>query len=471
MIPTFKFIFLIVSFFVIGDVVLRLGLRMKFYKNITARVSLAYGVGVGTLTLLIFYISYLGGTLRFRNIVLLSSVFLLIFLYDILKNFRFSGLTNNAQAYGLLPRGLRFFFLVVIITVMSMIIFRALFLPMHLPDDRAQWGLKGKIFYYESTVYAPDFYEREPFRLIYHASYPPLIPLVESFFYSACGNMNDYLVKTPFPLFFGALLLFFYYAQRYYASRLHSLMFTTVMVLLPSFISDCESNPSSGYADIAETFYYFAAAAFVFFWIQERKKENLLLSAILITFAVFTKQEGIFLWGGMLGGGLFTLFMIDKKFTKDTVHFLLCFVGLPTLLLLPWFHYNRLFEIPVFERNFQLSFFSWTYLQGQLFRIPLIMQAFFNTCFSPLRKGILCSLFLISIMLFLKKSFSFTRLFFLILIAYNLIALFTATLVYPHTWWTHFLHYMYRHLMINIPLVLYFMSCQLHHSRLCLSRY
>jgi hypothetical protein len=211
---------------------------------------------------------------------------------------------------------------------------------MHLGDDRAQWGMKAKMIYYEKTVYLESLFDSD--RLHLHAGYPFLTPLVQASFFTALDTTDDELAKLPFAMYFISLLLFFYAAQRRFAPHRPALLFTAMLAVLPSFIQDVLGNPASGYADVPLAFYYCIAVWALLNWFEDRQRHHLVLAAVFSVFALYTKQEGLFLWAFMLfGGSIFLAADRARLSRKDFMPFLIFFILLPLVLLLPWLIYQR----------------------------------------------------------------------------------------------------------------------------------
>jgi len=466
MVSLFKYCYLIVAIFVCGDVVNSICFKDKSKSSLPLRFSIAYGLGTGTLGLLIFYLSYLGGTINFKNAFFLSLPFIAYFIYSTIKDskdFQMSIVIIKSFKDTFRKGMLDYFFLVLIIVSISIIIFRALYLPKHMADDRAQWGIKAKILYHEGTIYADDFFD--PSRVMYHARYPFLVPLLESFFYGALGEMNDSLVKIPFPLFFIALVLFFYASQRRFSNNRHALMFTSMMSVLPIFIRDIRGNPASGYADFPLTFYYTISAFSLLFWIEDHKREDLLMATICIIFSIFTKREGVLLWAIAIFGLLLYFLLKQNETLSKKVLLGGIFIVVPLIFLLPWFHFSSTVNRGPWEKDFQLSYLTYEYIHSHLYRVPVIMKAFLEMLFTPHYFNVIWILFFITIAFSFKDSFCFPQAFLLLLVILNIASLLFAIVVYPWFWWGNFLHDMPRLLMINVPLMIYALSFQFHRGK------
>lgn len=430
------------------------------------RCSIAYALGTGTVTLLLFYFSYLGGTINFRNAFFLSLPFVIHFIYCFLKKSQRRVVTYAPFPTAVSKGIIDYFFWAFIVTSLCIILFRTLLLPMHLADEIAQWGIKAKILYCEGTIYAQDFFD--PSRLIYHASYPFLVPLLESILFCAMGEMNDHLVKLPFPLFFIALLLFFYSSQKRWSTGRHALVFTTVMAVLPIFISNIHGNPSSGYADIPLTLYYTISVISLFFWISENSMEDLLLATACMTFAIFTKKEGLILWSIVI---LVAAISLPIKKGKGGLGRRILLAGtfglVPLIMMLPWFHFYSTMHISPWEKDFQLSCLCYGQICESLYRVPILLKSLLSVLFAPHYFNFLWILFIATIVLNFKASFSYPQTFLLLVLLINMSVLCFAIVIYPWYWWGNFLYDLPRLMMVNIPIAIYFISCQLYKSKRC----
>lgn len=463
MISLFKCCYLLAVIFISGDVINTICFKDKFKSSLLLRFSIAYALGTGALGLVMFYFSYLGGSINFKNIFFLSLAFVACFIYYSIKVPKNDMTKIKSQNFNLRKGILDYFFIALIIASLSIITFRALYLPMHLTDDRAQWGIKAKILYHEGTIHAHDFFDHS--RVMYHASYPFLVPLIESLFYGAIGEMNDCLVKIPFPLFFAFLLLFFYASQRRFSTNRHALMFTSMLAVLPIFLRDINGNPSSGFADVPLAFYYTISVISLFLWIKERRREDLLMATICITFSIFTKREGIILWIITATVTLFFLFLREGKKLQNRVLLGGIFAVAPFIILLPWFHFSSTFDPSPWEKDFELSYLTYTHIHSHLHRLPLIVKSFLKTPFSLHYYNIIWIIFLVTTVLSLKDALYFPQVFLLLLLVSNLSSLFVAILVYPWPWWGNFLYDLPRLSIINVPLTMYVISYQFHRGK------
>ena len=329
---------------------------------------------------------------------------------------------------------------------------------MHLPDDRAQWGLKAKMIYYEKTISLEALFEPE--RLQLHLEYPFLLPLLEAGFFAVMGEMNDRLVKLPFAVYFVCLLLFFYAAQKGFASHRHALLFTGMIAVLPSFIQDALGNPSSGYADVPLAFYYFIAVVGLINWLNRTQWQDLILAAVFITFAMFTKQEGLYLWAFMVAAGLMLLATDPAKRSRSRYMAFTAFIFVPLIALTPWFYFKSTFILSRWEIDWNPAQFTPAYISENLYRAGPILAAMRNNFFSATHWNWLWIIFFCLLILYPRKSLKFSHAAVPMLVLCNVVAVFVAIVLYPWFWWQNFIGDMHRVLLLNIPLISFYISFQ-----------
>ena len=447
----------IVVILIIGETTNRLLFKNSFNKHFLLRICLAYGLGTGVFSLILFYLMYAGLPLSASIIFFIAAVFAAVFVFNMKHLFSSKPCLKTSYIFLLKQESIRDYFLIFIIVIsLALIFFKALFLPMHLPDDRAQWGLKAKILYHEKTIYAESF--NDPNRVQLHSGYPFLVPILEASLFSLMKNTDDRTVRIFFPLYFLGLLFFMYSSQRRYASHRHSLLFTAMFSVLPVFIQDVNGNPSSGYADIPLAFYYTVFVISIFNWFESKRLQDLMLAIVFVIFAIFTKQEGLVLWLASAVGILLKILFENKNDILNRYKHLMLYIFLPFVFLIPWFYFKSSLSLSPWEKDWNLTYFSLSYLSSHLDRIPLIFARLAEVCFSTKYWNILWIIFFAVIIFRPKVAFRFPLLFILLLIFFNLSSLLGAVFLYPWKWWPNFLFDMPRLFIFNIPLIIFFIS-------------
>jgi hypothetical protein len=467
MFVTGKLIYIAILIFCAGDLLNALLFKTTFRENGALRFALAYGLGVGMVTLLMFYFSCAGVGLTFVSVVLFTMPVIPLCLYYCLIRYPVASACMRfpQKNTGSVSRCISSFCILCIASAVTIVFFRALFLPMHLGDDMVQWCIRAKIIFHTSTVFAEEFFE--PYRVLYHVHYPVMIPLLESLFFMALGEADDILVKFPFPVFFAALLAFFYAAQRRFTSHRHALLFTAMLAVVPVFIHDVRGNPSSGYADVPLSFFYFIAVVSLLFWMEFRLRNDLLLAILAISFAIFTKKEGTILWFMLTGFAALLTIVKDRRISRDVVLFIAGFGLVPALVNMPWSYVKTcLLPISTWEQDFGLANFTIGFMCDKLPRIPVLFDSLWRTMFSLRSYNVLWVLFFFSTVLAWRRCIVLPHMLIPILIFVNVASVLAASFLYPHWWWGNFPGDMPRLLMFNTPLLAYFISLQAHSANI-----
>lgn len=446
--------------FLIGDSTNSLIFQERFKRPWAARISLAYGLGTGTLGLLLFYLCYAGLPATLGTILVIFLPFAGIFTYTCLRGVKKPRLGLQKIKRFRKYRPLDCLLFLVIALCLTIIFCRTLLLPMHLSDDRAQWGLKAKMIHQEQTVSLEALFE--PDRLQIHLAYPFLIPLLEAGFFSTMGEVNDRLVKLPFAVYFMCLLLLFYAAQKDFASHRHALLFTAMLAVLPSFIQDVLGNPSSGYADVPLAFYYFIAVVGFLNWLDRAQWQDLILATVFITFAMFTKQEGMYLWALMVAAGLVLLTADPARRGRRKVMTFTAFILVPLLALSPWLYFKSTFILSLWEKDWSPAQLTPAYISANLCRVGPILKALQKNFFTATHWNWLWIIFFCLLVLYPRRSFKMPHGAIPMLVLGNICAVFMAVLLYPWPWWGNFLGDMHRVLLLNIPLIALYCSLQAH---------
>ena len=177
---------------------------------------------------------------------------------------------------------------------------------------------------------------------------------------------------------------------------------------------------------------------------------------------MFTKQEGFYLWIFMVMIGLLLLILDSSSRSKKSFLTFMLFIFVPLIFLIPWFSFKSTFVLSKYEKDWSLSQFSYAYIETKLHRIKSILRVMKNTFFIRIGWNIIWIIFFSILIIFPKRNFKIPIIALPLLIFINIIAVFTATLLYPWYWWGTFLASMHRLLMLNIPLIIYFISSQLY---------
>jgi hypothetical protein len=279
------------------------------------------------------------------------------------------------------------------------------------------------------------------------------------------GEINDKMVRLPFPLFFISLLCFFYAIQKEYASHRHALFFTCMLAILPPFIKDMHGSPSTGYADIPLTLYYTIATIELVNWVKHNRKSDLILAALFIGFAIFTKREGMILWVILTFMIAIYLGITAGRTRTYKLTYLCVFIVLPLIMLIPWFHFSNTLHLPPWEKDWSLSYLKPDHISSHFYRGSFILQELMKNFFTTRDWSVLWIIFFLLPIFSPKKIFAFPQAIILLIVCMNILALVLAIFINPWDWWRGSLYDMHRSLVVNIPLVMYIISWEFHRCK------
>ncbi len=241
-------------------------------------------------------------------------------------------------------------------------------------DAYQTWFFKANVFFKDRGVLASFF--KTP---LVHPDYPLLVPLSAAWVYTCLGYVNDVLVRAIYPVQYLALLLIFYYFVKRFSSVRTALVFSALLSLtpiimvhgagLPVRIGELYTGDLVGYADLTLSIYFLAAAGFFYLYATEGKKSQLVLAALFLGLAAWTKDEGtVFaLFGGLM---VMAHMAIAGKKSEAGWKEVLLFIVILSLTAGPWAVYKAALNLPgEYERTAGLATFI-----NNLNRLPAILR-------------------------------------------------------------------------------------------------
>jgi Dolichyl-phosphate-mannose-protein mannosyltransferase len=290
---------------------------------------MAYGMGIGGISLLMFIFYFLN--IKF-SIVTIIAPWIALFIFNMAMALRGgSKAVRDKLSQDKTRSAITVFLSFAISLEVFYAFFRALIKPIESYDAVAIYAIKAKIFYLAHSIPA-DYFTRIS-GLYPHPDYPLSIPLAETFIYTFLGTFNDQLVKVIFPLFFVGILGMLYFAVRRFASRAYALLFTFLLASIPQF----NSYAANAYQDLPLAYYYFTSAIFLFKWIEDRDRfQYLLVSAIMAGLAGWTKNEGM-LYCIINCVVIMSFALLDIRGRSwRTVRSLALYLSIIFVIMLPW---------------------------------------------------------------------------------------------------------------------------------------
>jgi uncharacterized membrane protein YidH (DUF202 family) len=374
-------------------------------------IPISFGLGLGLLPFMLFYLSFAGIKLSNSNFIILLSFFSII--STILMLIRFSQAKKiSSPKTKLTIKDLNnpFMFVMVLIIIFAILFsfFYSLSKPINTYDALFHWAYKAKILYYERSVNTPSFTEMfdTVVRLNTHPDYPLLVSFLEFHICTIIGKYDDRLAKVIFPFFFLLTILFFWQFNRSFYPLEYRILSIVFFVTIPFFYIQRITDPFvpgtnniilGGNAELPLIFFYLVQIIHLFKWIKNGGFSNLFIAGLFSAFASFTKNEGT----GLLAMSFLALIVIVLLYFKGTrkKRLLCCFsyLLLSLLMLIPWLihhsylphigeNYPQQLKINIFLANLQrlptiilkiISEFSKIYLWGFLW-ILFFLLTFLN---------------------------------------------------------------------------------------------
>jgi hypothetical protein len=152
------------------------------------------------------------------------------------------------------------------------------------------WALKARVVFVDGGV--PRAYLADLSRQWSHLDYPWLLPLAEAWMYFVAGEVRPALAKVLFPGFFGCLVLLFYCGMRRDHSRPTSLFFAGSVGIVPHI----HFWSPVGYADIVVGLYWLGSVLYLYHWLRAGAHRDLVAAAAFAALGAWTKNEGAVYW-------------------------------------------------------------------------------------------------------------------------------------------------------------------------------
>lgn len=362
-------------------------------------IALSYVVGLGlvTMEMLLFY--FLKVPLSPTRILIPFAV--LLFINAVVNIFVFpNGFAKKPCCKKDEGRSgvMAIFLMVGIAFEVAYAFFRALIKPIESYDAIAIYAVKAKMLYLSKAINSEFFIAIKAFP---HPDYPLNIPFAETFLYMCMRDLDDVMVKAIFPLFFTAALAILYYAIRRFATKTYALVFVFILATIPQF----NSYAANAYHELPLACYYLASAVLLLRWFGDTSLTRYLpLSAVLVGFAAWTKNEGLLYC--VVNMAVLAVF-IARNFDKIKIKNLFFAAAYPViivLMMLPWVIIKRTYGITNSEIN--LVNINIQYLIAQVHKLMPIAYEFQKQFFGPKRWNIFWPAALTIAVIFYRRATS-----------------------------------------------------------------
>ncbi len=282
--------------------------------TIPERIALAFGLGYGLLTLVMFLLNALGFQFSLINTsLLLSGILIPSLLYLKLKKWPVLSLLRKRaperkknETYKRLSIFEMAVILLLVFFVISHVII-ALYWPVHSWDSLSTYDLRARVF--AETQSIPEAADRirdnlfVPGYIVGVFAYPPMTSLVHAWLYLSGWESP----KIFYPLLLISLIIIFYFSLRDYAPRYHSLLFTLMLISVPFFYE----QSSLALLNFPFAFYFGVGTIYLYRWMVDQKKGFLVLSGLLLGLSSWVRRESLVFFLGYLI--VLTIYSISRR--------------------------------------------------------------------------------------------------------------------------------------------------------------
>jgi hypothetical protein len=196
-------------------------------------------------------------------------------------------------------------------------------------DGLLIWEAKARYAFFNRGA-IPMNYFSDVGRVFTHPEYPLGIPLTETWLYLWMGEAHQFWVKTLFPIFYAACVVFLVViASRITGSRWNGLVVGSLLAFIPFFVAS-PGGIVVGYADFPLGVVYLASLGYLLLWLKTERREFLWIFATCLVLLPWIKREGIILWLVLVVIGLWSSWRI-KHFRSFLVS-----LGPSVVLIVTW---------------------------------------------------------------------------------------------------------------------------------------
>ena len=234
--------------------------------------------------------------------------------------------------------------------------------------DAISWiALKGKIFFYEKSIYQQQY--------LPNSAYPLHVSLSLTWIALNLGEWSETLVKVIFPVYFVAYCLIHYSVIKLYLNKLWA-KGSLALLLSANFFN---YHSTIAYRDITIMFYFCSAILLILLWNRAKNNALLVVSSLFLGFASFVKLEGaIYMSIGLV---ILSFAYIKRTSLKTRHNWLslcrLCLISISIFLF--YYIYKTLIGATHSSQNLDIALSTTTFLRSinlfKLFLNELLLSA------------------------------------------------------------------------------------------------
>ena len=300
--------------------------------SFSERLGLAYALGFGFLTLVMFFLNVLGTKFSLINTILVVSAItglLLLLLRRIngrggLLRTKMSPILRLRETLCSLSVFEKILVGLIVFFILSNLVI-AVYWPVWWSDSLTCYDLRAKFFgeaqsFGGAMALLKDRALRESYSF-YVFERPPMTSLTHTWLYLS-GWSNP---KVFYSLLLVSLSLIFYHSLRVYARRYHALLFTLILVTTPYVYI----HATNSYTNFAFAFYFSVAAFYLYRYTSTGKWGFLCLAGLMLGLSSWVRQESSIFFLGYLA--ILLTFSIHRKRFFAPVVFALLYLSIASL--------------------------------------------------------------------------------------------------------------------------------------------
>lgn len=200
----------------------------------------------------------------------------------------------------------------------------AVILPTYQIDSLTNWTMRSKVSYYDQMLALDE----SEVRGVAKPQYPILFHSLQIISAQAIGQWNDHLANAVLWLLSLSTCFAIFFLLRALRGPDHALLGVTLFATTPLLAF----HLAQGYADIHLTGYLCLSLLFLLLWRRTKEWQHLVLSAVFVSGAAWTKSEGT-----IIGIGLWILLLLPLLREKSDRKSILAAMGVCVTVILPFY--------------------------------------------------------------------------------------------------------------------------------------
>ena len=363
---------------ILGFLVISVVLRNDTESGFSMRLSLAYPLGMGLLTMQMFLLALMRVPLRLGYVASLIVIEIVgLFLLIRKKKIGITRMPSFGIFNEIASADVRWSkkILVIVLTAIVVVKIGSIFVETYLRpifawDSFANWSAGAKAFYYSHSLLldtAPqDFFGKGI--LDRNANYPPHNPLMQVWMGLWIGHFDEVLVKFWSPVYLLAMSLYLYAVMARETSRLIALSMLVLFLSSPLI----SVHAIEAYSDVPLSV-YLLFSLIMFLFAMRGEHEYWALIGLYSAEALFTKDEAPFFVIPLILAAIIFYWQNRKQGLIPRKAVVALFAGL--LLAVPWF---------IFKFTHHLGFgadyirLKWTVQPQVAWRVVMMLLSFRN---------------------------------------------------------------------------------------------